>query len=166
MRVINYHCPPKLRTRKTTTVMPNLFNSVANELIKDFDSLFTNQAFVNKSAAVNVIENEDNFQIEVAFPGLSKEHFSVNVENDQLVISAENKIENTNENEEGTETETPTRKYTSREFAYTSFKRSFHLSDKVDIENISANYHQGILTVSLPKKVVKDTDKQRNIAIS
>ena len=91
---------------------------------------------------VNVVESEDNFKLEVAAPGLNKEDFKISVEKDQLLVSASK--------EEKKEEETE--KYTRREFNFTSFKRSFYLPETVNAEAIGANYENGILTLTLPKK--------------
>ncbi len=117
-----------------------------NHFDRVFDNFFkgelpTNQGFSQKPL-VNVAENADDFKLEVAAPGLNREDFTVSVEKDQLLISA--KVENKNEEE--------TSKYSRREVNFSTFKRSFHLPETVDAEAIQANYENGILTVTLPKK--------------
>jgi len=93
--------------------------------------------------AVNILENEESFVIEVAAPGMTKENFSVNLDGDQLVISSELKKE-TGENETN---------YSRREFSYQSFQRSFTIPQgTVDGEKIMAKYADGILKITLPKK--------------
>ena len=62
-----------------------------------------------------------------------------------MIISSEVK-------EETDRGESDDQSFTKREFNYSSFKRSFHLSDKVDANAIDATYSNGILTVSVPKK--------------
>jgi len=93
-------------------------------------------------AAVNVLETETNFKIELAAPGLDKQNFSLHVENDQLTIEAkrETKEEETNE------------RYTRREFRVASIKRSFKLPKTVNQDAINAVYENGILNVTLGKK--------------
>lgn len=113
----------------------------------------------NSNTGVNISESDADFLIEVALPGLEKGDFDVNVEADVLTISAERKAEN---NEEGEENG---RKYTRREFNFTSFKRSFYLPENVNSDDISANYNNGILSLSLPK-VVKEEVKPKTIEIS
>jgi HSP20 family protein len=93
--------------------------------------------------SVNVSEDNDNVILEVAAPGLDKKDFNVAVEKDQLIISASKEAQ-TEDKEEG--------KWTRKEFNYQSFKRSFHLSDKIETEKIEAEYHNGILKLVLPKK--------------
>ena len=95
--------------------------------------------------AVNVLENDEQFRIELAAPGLTKESFNIKIEKDVLTISTEKKTENI---EEGT-------KFTRKEFAYHSFKRSFNLPEIADQENISAEYKDGILHVTILKQKAK-----------
>lgn len=93
--------------------------------------------------SVNVIEDKDNYRIEVAAPGLEKGDFEVKVENGLLLISAGR--EHTDEvKEEG--------KYLRREFNYVSFSRSFQLPEGLRPDDIKAAYENGVLLVTLPKK--------------
>jgi HSP20 family protein len=92
--------------------------------------------------AVNIKEDENSFQLEVAAPGFAKEDFKINYDHEQLTISSERKEEHVQEE-----------KITRREFSYQSFRRSFYLpEDMIDVEGISAHYKDGILLVVLPKK--------------
>lgn len=94
--------------------------------------------------AVNVKENENEFLIEVAAPGLKKEDFKVNYDNGHLTISSEKK--NEVEEKKG-------EKITRREFSYQSFQRSFTISENVvNAEKIVASYDNGILHITLPKR--------------
>ncbi len=91
--------------------------------------------------AINVCDNESDYNIEVAAPGLKKEDFKIAVKKGVLDISAikEEKTEKTEDN------------YTRKEFNYQSFSRSFLLPESVDIENINATYEDGILKINIPK---------------
>lgn len=90
------------------------------------------------------MENTDEYTIEVAAPGLNKEDFKVDYDNGRLTISSERKNEK-EEKEEG--------KIKRREFSYQSFQRSFTISENaVEAEKIKANYKNGILHISLPKR--------------
>jgi len=94
--------------------------------------------------AVNVKENDNEFNIDVAAPGMNKKDFKVNYNNGRLIISSEKEYKN--EEKEG-------EKITRREFSYQSFQRSFAVPENVvDADNISANYKEGILHVTLPKR--------------
>lgn len=93
---------------------------------------------------VNVKETADNFEVEMAAPGMNKEDFKVELDGNVLTISSERKNEN-----ETKETD----KYTRREFSYQSFQRSFQLpKEVVDAEKIEAKYENGVLRLLIPKK--------------
>ncbi|MCC5943527.1 MAG: Hsp20/alpha crystallin family protein [Bernardetiaceae bacterium] len=91
---------------------------------------------------VNIAEDEDKFAIEVAAPGMQKDDFSIELDNEVLSISSEAKQES----------ETKDDRYTRKEFSYTSFKRSFTLPQSADGEKIEAKYEDGILYVHIPKR--------------
>jgi len=101
---------------------------------------FSNDSFRSAPLA-NIIENSDEFRIEIAAPGSVKKDFHLKVENNLLSVSRE--IENKSGDEDD--------RYSSREFNYQSFKRTFSLSRNIDNEKISAEYKNGILSILLPK---------------
>jgi HSP20 family protein len=115
--------------------MDNLFNTTLADVIGN-DYMVTHPS-------VNIVENDNNFQMELAAPGLEKGDFNIEIENDHLVISAEKKSQK-EETEKG--------KFTRREFNYSAFKRSFFLDDMINREGISATYENGVLHITLPKK--------------
>jgi HSP20 family protein len=96
--------------------------------------------------AVNIIENESVFKLEVAAPGLAKEDFTINVEDKILTVSAEKKV--------GSETKEGD-KILRREFGFSNFKRTFTLPENVNAAEIKAVYENGVLNVHLPKVEVK-----------
>ena len=103
---------------------------------------------------VNIIDKEASYSIELAAPGFEKSDFNVKLDTNILTISTEKK--------EGNETNTD--KVIRSEFSYKSFKRSFTLDEKIDTENISAKYENGLLKLELPKKEkVKASAKDINI---
>ena|GEM_PF-171068 len=95
--------------------------------------------------AVNVTETEDSFKIDLAAPSFEKQHFVLNIENGNLIVTAnrEEKTEATSANKD---------RFLRREFRYESFKRSFKLPTTVNQDSISAVYNNGVLNVVLPKK--------------
>ncbi|RDY61997.1 Hsp20/alpha crystallin family protein [Flagellimonas nanhaiensis] len=110
----------------------------------------------NKSVpAVNIKDNEKDFELELAVPGAKKEDFKVEVDNDVLTISSELK----SENEETKEN------YTRKEFSFSSFKRAFTLPDSVDGSKIDAKYEDGILRLTLPKRQEALPEPKRVISI-
>jgi len=103
---------------------------------------------------VNIIERTDAYHVELAAPGMQKADFNVKLEANILTISTDKKEE---KNES-------TDKVIRREFGYKAFKRSFTIDEKIDMENISAKYENGILNLELPKKeIVKAGAKEINI---
>lgn len=107
-----------------------------------FDEIFNMQTVEqNKIPAVNISETDQAFQLQLFAPGLKKELFTIKVEDGNLNISYEHK----------TEQKTESNKVVRNEFSYKSFKRSFHIADLVDADQISAQYQDGVLTLNLPK---------------
>lgn len=93
--------------------------------------------------SVNIKESNEDFEVEVAAPGLTKNDFKIELNHDVLTISSEK--ENERETKEGQE-------FSVREFSYQSFSRSFTLPNTADSEKIGAKYENGILKVVIPKK--------------
>jgi HSP20 family protein len=122
------------------------------------DTFFNNvnpAAYRGTAPAVNVAEEDIAFRIDMAVPGLSRKDFRIDLENDVLTISSDNK-----ENKEDKK-----HNYMRREFSYSTFKRSFQLPETIDQESIKASHDAGILTIQLPKKeeVVQKAAKQIEI---
>ncbi|HRF25984.1 MAG TPA: Hsp20/alpha crystallin family protein [Ferruginibacter sp.] len=91
---------------------------------------------------VNITEKENAYLLEIAAPGYEKQDFQVKVDDKMLHIS----VEKTDEKTETTD------KMVRREFSKRSFKRSFTIDEKIDAQNISARYENGILKLELPRK--------------
>ncbi|WP_300189972.1 Hsp20/alpha crystallin family protein [uncultured Alistipes sp.] len=125
-----------------------------NWLPSIFNDFFDNEWLEKRnttSPAVNIIENEDEFRIEVAAPGMTKEDFHVDVNPDnELVISMEKK------NEEKEEDPKKKGTYLRREFSYSRFQQSLLLPDNVETEKISAKVEHGVMTIDIPKKKVEE----------
>ncbi len=121
---------------------------------RDYDSLWNNfmngDFYMNQNGlycgsqslpAVNIIEDEDKFALEIAAPGLNKDDFIIEFNNGKLTISAKKPEKESNV------------KYTKQEFNYSGFSRSFVVpKQKVDDSNISAAYENGVLNITLPKR--------------
>ena len=90
--------------------------------------------------AVNVIENKEVYELQLAIPGYSKDEVKISVENTTLTISAE------------FESKEETTTYSRREFIKTSFERSFTLPRSIDTDKIEAAFENGILNIKLPRK--------------
>lgn len=124
--------------------------------ILDTDKLFNENLILkdNWVPAINVKENENDFEIEVAAPGFSKKDFEVTITDDILTISADNK--RTEEEKEET--------YSRQEFYYNSFKRSFTLPSVIDFnKKIKAKFKDGVLRVHLEKLEVLKNDEHKKI---
>jgi HSP20 family protein len=139
----------------------------SNPLPSLFDRFFENDLFdwSNRNfsstnttlPAVNVKENADNFEVELAAPGLDKQDFNIELNNDVMSISSEKKIEK--ESDEGEQ-------FARREFSYQSFCRTFSLPNTADADKIKAKYENGILRVIIPKKEEAKPKPAKQIAIS
>jgi len=105
--------------------------------------------------SVNVKENETDFQVELAAPGMKKEDFKIEIDNHILSISSEKKEEKEDKKE----------KYSRREFNYQSFTRSFSLPESAASEGIQASYKDGVLMVHIPKKEVAKNPPNRTIPV-
>jgi HSP20 family protein len=131
---------------------PLMLSDFFNE---DFFPTFTRNS--NSLPAVNIREDEKAFYLDLAVPGMNKKDLRIEVKDDVLTISSEQKEEN-QENIEG---------YKRREFSYSSFCRSFYLPEDVNGDNIHAEYKDGVLNVEIPKlEEEKKKDKIRTISIS
>lgn len=122
--------------------MPSLFDRFFENDMFDW----SNRNYSNTNTtlpAVNIKEDDDGFEVEMSAPGFEKGDFNIELNNSQLTISSEKKIEN--ETKKGQE-------YTRREFSYQSFSRSFTLPETVEGEKIAAKYENGILSINIPKK--------------
>lgn len=148
----------------TTLIRRN--NSVFNPLHTFFDDFFNRDLFDGAYSnfsntgtsipAVNIKETKENFEVEVAAPGMTKDDFKVELKGNTLTIFSE----------KSNETEQEDSRFTRREFSYQSFNRSFNLpKDAVDTENIQARYENGILKLAIPKKEEAKQKEPKQIAI-
>jgi len=139
--------------KNTAPYLPSVFEELLNT---DWLGGRTN-TFATATPSVNIIEKDDSFTVQVAAPGLKKEDFNIQLDNDLLTISSEIK-----KDEEIAETQ----KFTRREFNYTSFKRSFNLPESVNTAKITAEYVDGILAIGLPKREEARVQPSRLIEIA
>ena len=128
-------------------------NNDLNWLNNWFDDNFFNTPVMAQTTttapAVNVKEDNKQYVMEVAVPGLKKEQVNMSIDKDgYLTLSIENKNEQKDENKK--------EHYLRREFSYTSYRQSYALPDNVDADKIEANVADGVLKVVLPKVEKKD----------
>jgi HSP20 family protein len=142
--------------KRNGTSFPSLFSDFF-----DTEKFFSPEFFSSKelskwTPSVNITENDKQYNIELAAPGLTKEDFKIDVEDDVLTISAEKNEEKKEEGE----------RFTRREFSYGSFSRSFSLPEHVKAENIQGKYEDGILKLILTKTEVVTKKDRKEIKLS
>lgn len=140
--------------KRNEGLFPSLLNGFNDEDWFKFPDTFK---YGTSAPATNIIENEDNFEVALAVPGMKKKDFNIDLNNNLLTISAEVKDENEEKSEDG--------KYTRREFNYSSFRRSFTLPDTVEANKIVATYNDGVLGITIPKKEEAKPKPPKRIAI-
>ena len=135
--------------RKQNAFFPSLVDELFNQ-----DMRVRTSSISSTTPAVNLIEQDTQFLIELAAPGNKKEDFEIEIEDGILSISSSNEEENTSEKET----------FTRHEFSYNSFRRSFTIPESVDVSSIEATYNEGVLLIKLlkleealpqPKKLIK-----------
>ncbi len=137
--------------RKSQNWLPGIFNDFfGNEWVEK-----TNSA----SPAINIKESENEYKVEVAAPGMTKDDFSIKIDADnQLIVSMEKKEEHKDENKK--------ERYLRREFAYTQFQQIMILPDNVEKDKIEAKVENGVLQIDIPKKqIAVEENKVKEIAI-
>ena len=136
-----------LPTRRSQNWLPGIFN--------DF---FGNERMEKStSPAINIIENDKEYKVELAAPGLTKEDFNVRVtEENQLVVTMEKKQEQKDENNDG--------RYLRREFSYSKYQQTLLLPDNVEKDKISASVEHGVLNILIPK-VAPEAEKPQERSI-
>ena len=141
------------RVRDSFPFMPSLFNDFFGGVFNDD---FMNKEMLRYVPSVNIMERADDYRIELAAPGYSKEDFKLEADNGVLTISSEKREEKDDENE----------RYTRKEFSYSSFSRTFSMPEHVDAEKITAEYKDGLLMLTLPKREEAKKKPTREIKIS
>ena len=144
---------PTRYARRNQDWLPSIFNEFFDD-----DLWRVTPAKQFASPAVNILENEKDYQVEIAAPGMTKNDFKVRIENDnELVISLEKKEEHKNDAKKN---------YLRREFSYASYHQTFIIPEEVAIDGIAAAMNDGVLTITLPKKeVVTKAPVSRQIEI-
>lgn len=150
MALVNFNSP-------MMPTLPRLFDDFFTRDLFDWNT--NNFSFTNTTLpAVNIVEDNDGFVVEMAAPGMKKDDFKIELDNEILKISSEKKEEKELKEDE---------RYTRREFSYQSFVRTFHLPKSVvDDSKIKAKYEDGILRIMIPKREEVKKLAPRKIAIS
>ncbi len=140
--------------RLNNSFIPNVFDNFFNNELDNWR--YDSESCRSTLPSVNIKETEDNYELELAAPGMKKSDFKINLENDVLTISSERKEEKAENNG-----------YTRKEFSYTSFERSFTLPEhKVNYDSVSAKYEDGVLRIALPKREEAKVKPARAIEIA
>lgn len=141
--------------KRNQNLFPSLFNNFFENEWRNNTGLST--SFANQPS-VNIKENESEFIIELATPGIKKEDINIQIENGVLEVSASIHGENANPDVD--------ERYTRREFYSTSFKQTFSLGDVIDESKIAAKYENGVLFLHLPKVDAAKPKPAQQIKIS
>ena len=136
--------------RTSQNWLPGIFNDFfGNEWITKTNS---------SAPAINILEDDKEYKIEVAAPGLTKDDFNVHInDNDHLVICVENRKENEEKDKKG--------KFLRREFSYSQFQQTLILPDNIDKNAIAAKQANGVLTVNIPKKSLPQNKEPQKIEV-
>jgi HSP20 family protein len=133
--------------------------TLGGSLLTDFfdDERFFNSPWLRGQnlPAVNIKENDKNFEVEMAAPGFDKKDIQIALDEGLLTISAEKKEENEKKED----------RYTRREFGYTHFSRSFNVPGSVTEDDIQASYENGVLRLMINKKPEPESKPRRSIEI-
>lgn len=138
---------PTISRRTYSPFLSNLFDD-------DFFPVLTSRT--SSMPAVNIKEDEKNYNLELAIPGVDKKDLKIDINEDVLTISSETKNE-TEEEKDG---------YKRKEFSYSSFCRSFYIPENVNRDKIGASYKDGILNIELPKIEEEKSRITKTIKIS
>ena len=136
-----------LPTRRSQNWLPGIFNDFfGNEWMEK-----------STSPAINIIENDKEYKVELAAPGLTKEDFNVRVtEENQLVVTMDKKQEQKDEQQDG--------RYLRREFSYSKYQQTLLLPDNVEQDKITASVQHGVLNILIPK-VAPEAEKPQERSI-
>lgn len=134
--------------------MDDFFNN--DRFLLDFNGNFPDLSFQNIFPEANIVENQKEYLIELAAPGLDKKDFKIEMKNGMLTVSAEKEEE----------TKSEEKNYLSREFSYSSLYRSFVLPDNLVADKIDAKYENGVLKLKLPKSEVSIAEPVKHIKVN
>ena len=146
-----------METRALTKLsgnMPTFFD----DFFKPWTDLFDNGDWKLRPLnlpAVNIIEEPNSYQLSLAAPGMKKEDFKIDVDGNMLTISSEKEEKKEDKN----------KKFTRKEYSYSSFCRSFSLPEEIKQDKIEAKYEDGVLKISLPRKEEAKKAEAKKIAV-
>lgn len=133
-----------MTTRRNQYWLPEVFNDL-------FDNEFVTKSNTT-SPAINVVEKENEYDVQYAAPGMTKEDVKVSLDKEQNLVVEMAKKEESSDKKEGV--------YLRREFTVSNFQQKLILPDDVDHDKIGASVANGVLTVVLPKKKAEEQKKE------
>ena len=135
--------------RHQNSWLPSIFNDF-------FDTDWVERRSTT-SPAVNILETDDCYKVEVAAPGMTKEDFKVHLnEDNELLITLEKRTE-PKEAEQNGENKPKKSTYLRREFSFTQFRQTLLLPDNIERDKIAARMENGVMTIDIPKKSAQAT---------
>ena len=148
MTLIKFQNPKTKRFFETDAMFPGFGSAFDNFLKMDYN-------YGETMPSVNVTENEHEYHMEYLVPGFKKDEIKVALEQNVLTVKAEKKTETTDEQ----------KRYTRKEFSFSTFKRSFTLPENINAEQMVAKHEHGILCVIIPKKMEEKKNGLKEIEI-
>jgi HSP20 family protein len=156
-RTMNTQTPSKKRSSNGNVLrVPALFNDFFSDPFFGGSTLASQYAGIGEVPSANIRENENEYEVELSAPGLKRDDFNIDLDDNVLTISSEKEEERKAEEKD----------YKRREFSYSSFSRSFTLPDNVADDKINAKYSDGILHVTIPKREATIKKPRKQIKIS
>jgi len=143
---------------KSLTKPSEMFPTVFEDFFKPWNEWFDNGGLFGRTMnipAVNITEQKNDYLVSLAVPGMKKEDFKIDIDGNMLTISSAK--EETKEEKE--------KRFTRKEYNYSSFSRSFTLPDEVNREKIDAKYEDGVLKITLPRKEEVKNPAAKQIAV-
>ena len=132
--------------------MSRIFLPALHSILDDFDNFYNEENSIYKYSDYKLEENDNSYTIEMDMPGVKKEDLDIGIKENMLSIYAERK--KVMKSDDG-----------DKEEVVSKYEQSFNISVKgIDIENISANFENGVLTLTLPKKEEVKYEKRIEIA--
>lgn len=148
MTLIKFQNPRAKKIFESDAMFPGFGNAFDNFLKMDYN-------YGESVPSVNVTENEKEYHMEYLVPGCKKDEIKVALEQNVLTVKAEKKTETTEEQ----------KRYTRKEFSFSSFKRSFTMPDNIDADKMVARHEHGILNIVIPKKMEEKKNALKEIEI-
>lgn len=135
------------------------FPSVFDEFFRPWNEWFDTAGASARTwnvPAVNITDEKAEYKVALAVPGMKKDDFNIDIEGNLLTISCEKEVSK----------EEKEKKFTRKEYSFSSFSRTFTLPEEVNKEKIEAHYENGVLSLSLPKKEeTKKLSSSKHIAV-